>query len=142
MKLDDADVMAFPKKLVEHSILGLQPPLNRYLVKLMAFDFPPETRRHFRREVENWLEEIQFLRFKPHNRTGPSKFYFDLLFDYPFGGVEVQNMRRIMDLVSRQYEDAQPKKSPEEMVVWLREFHARLSERLHNGEDVLDMIPE
>ena len=82
------------------------------------------------------------MRFKPHNRTGPSKFYFDLLFDYPFGGVEVQNMRRIMDLVSRQNEGAQPKKSPEEMVVWLREFHSRLAERLHNGEDVLDMIPE
>jgi hypothetical protein len=142
MKLDDADVMAFPKKLVEHTILGLQPPLNRHLVKLVAFDFPLETRRHFQREVENWLEEIQSLRFKPHNRTGPSKFYFDLLFDYPFGGVEVQNMRRIMDLVSRQYEGAQPKKSPQEMVEWLREFHARLAGRLHDGEDVLDMIPE
>ncbi len=51
MKLDDADMMAFPKKLVEHTILGLQPPLNRHLVKLVAFDFPPETRRHFRREA-------------------------------------------------------------------------------------------
>src|SRR3954452_22816586 len=55
MKLDDADVMTFPKKLVEHTILGLQPPLNRHLVKLAAFDFPPETRRYFRREAENWL---------------------------------------------------------------------------------------
>ena len=58
MKLDDADVMAFPKKLVEHTILGLQPPLNRHLVKLVAFDFPPEMRGQFQREVENWLEEI------------------------------------------------------------------------------------
>lgn len=142
MKLDDAEVMAFPKKLVEHTILGLQPPLNRHLVKLVAFDFPPETRRHFRREAENWLEEIQSLRFKPNNRTGTPKFYFDLLFDYPFGGVEVQNMRRIMDLVRRQYEGAHPVKSPEEMVAWLRDFHTRLAERLHNGEDVLDMIPD
>jgi hypothetical protein len=142
MKLDDADVMAFPKKLVEHTILGLQSPLNRHLVKLVAFDFPPETRRHFRREAENWLEEIQSLRFKPNNWTGPPKFYFDLLFDYPFGGVEVQNMRRIMDLISRQYEGARPAKSPEETVAWLRNFHAQLAERLHNGEDVLDMIPE
>ena len=142
MRLDDADVMAFPKKLVEHRILGLQSPLNRHLVELVAFDFSPVTRRHFRREVENWLEEIQSLRFKPHNRTGPSKFYFDLLFDYPFGGVEVQNMRRIMDLVRRQYEGARTTKTPEEMIEWLRDFHTRLAERLHNGEDVLDMIPE
>ena len=93
MKLDDADVMAFPKRLVEHTILGLQPPLNRHLVKFVGFDFPPETRRHFRRRVENWLEEIQSLRFNSHNRTGPPRFYFDLLFDYPFGGVQVQNIR-------------------------------------------------
>jgi hypothetical protein len=142
MKLDDAAVMAFPKKLVEHTILGLQPPLNRHLVKLVGFDFPSETRRHFRRETENWLEEIQSLRFKPNNRTGPPKFYFDLLFDYPFGGVEVQNMRRLMDLIQRQYPEARPVKTAEEMVAWLRDFHARLAERLHRGEDVLDMIPE
>ena len=29
MKLDDVDVMAYPRKLVEHTILGLQNPLNR-----------------------------------------------------------------------------------------------------------------
>jgi hypothetical protein len=47
-----------------------------------------------------------------------------------------------MDLVRRQYEGARPTKTPEEMVEWLRDFHARLAERLHNGENVLDMIPE
>ncbi|MGE0257660.1 MAG: hypothetical protein AB7H71_12110 [Alphaproteobacteria bacterium] len=142
MKLDDAEVMAFPKKLVEHTILGLQPPLNRHLVKLVAFDFPAETRRHFRREVENRLEEIQSLRFKPNNRTGPARFYFDLLFDYPFGGVEIQNMRRMMDLMQRQSDGTRPTKTAEETVAWLRDFHSRLAERLHDGEDVLDMIPE
>ena len=35
-----------------------------------------------------------------------------------------------------------PTKTPEEMVEWLREFHTRLAERLHKGEDVLDLIPE
>lgn len=142
MKLDETDVMAYPRKLVEHTILGLQPPLNRHLVKLVAFDFSPELRQHFRREVENWLDEIQVLRFKPNNRTGSTKFYFDLLFEYPFGGVEVQNVRKIMDLTSRQYENARPIKTPEEMVEWLRGFHTELAERLHKGEDVLDLIPE
>jgi len=28
------------------------------------------------------------------------------------------------------------------MVEWLRTFHTQLAERLHNGEDVLDLIPE
>jgi hypothetical protein len=70
------------------------------------------------------------------------RFYFDLLFDYPFGGVEVQNMRLIMEDIADEYEGARPTKKPEEMVEWLREFHTNLAERFHDGEDVLDLIPE
>ena len=142
MKLADADVMSFPRKLVEHRLLGLENQLNRHLVKLVAFAFPPELRRHFQKELDSWLYEIQGLRFKPNNRTGSFKFYYDLLFDYPFGGVEVENMRKMMDLIVREYADARTTKRPEEMVEWLRAFHTQLAERLHNGEDVLDLIPE
>src|SRR5436853_7795600 len=142
MKLDDVEVMAFPRKLVEHAILGLYDQINLHLVKLAGFDFPAETRRHFRRELENWLDKIQRLRMKPNNRTGSFKFYFDLLFDYPFGGVELQNMRKIMDFIGREYPDARPTNTPEETVDWLRAFHMELADRLHNGEDVLDLIPE
>ncbi len=142
MKLAEADVMSFPRKLVEHTILGLQNPLNRHLIKLVAFDFPADLRRHFRREAENWLYEIQALRLKPNHRTAPFKFYYDLLFDYPFGGVEVENMRKMMDFIRREYGDAHTTKTPEEAVEWLKAFHTKLAERLHNGEDVLDLIPE
>jgi hypothetical protein len=142
MKLDETLVMSLPRKMIEQIILGRSNPLNRHLVKLVGFDFPPELRRHFRREVKNWLDEIQSLRFEPHNRTGPFKFYFELMFDYPFGGVEVQNVSRIIDFIIDEYEDARPTKTPEEMINWLRDFHTRLAERLHKGEDVLDMIPE
>ena len=142
MKIDESTVMALPRKLVEQIILGLYDPINQHLVKLVGFDFNPELRQHFRRELRTWLRRIQRLRFKPSNRPGSSKFYFDLLFDYPFGGVEVHNMRLIMDEITDEYEDARPAKSPEEMVEWLRAFHAKLAERLHNGEDVLDLVPE
>lgn len=142
MKLDDTMVMALPRKLVEQIILGLYAPINEHLVKLIGFDFAPDLRQHFRRELRSRLRKIQALRFKPSNRTGASKFYFDLLFDYPFGGVEIRNMRLIMDDIADEYEGARPAKSPEEMVAWLREFHTKLSERLHDGEDVLDLIPE
>src|SRR5215469_12126064 len=140
MKIDESTVMALPRKLVEQIILGLYDPINQHLVKLVGFDFNPELRQHFRRELRTWLRRIQRLRFKPSNRPGSSKFYFDLLFDYPFGGVEVHNMRLIMDEITDEYEDARPAKSPEEMVEWLRAFHAKLAERLHNGEDVLDLV--
>ena len=103
VKLDEVEVMAFPRKLVEHAILGLYDQINLHLIKLWGFDFPPETRQHFRRELESWLDKIQRMRMKPNNRTGSFKFYFDLLFDYPFGGVELQNMRKIMDFIICEY---------------------------------------
>jgi hypothetical protein len=78
---------------------------------------------------------------KPNNRTGTPKFYYDLLFDYPFGGVEVQNTRSIMNLISRRYQGIQPVKTPEEVVEWLRDFHTALAQRLNAGEAVLDMAP-
>jgi hypothetical protein len=135
-------VMALPRKLVEQTILGLYDPINQHLVKLVGFDFSAELRKHFRRELRTWLRKVERLRIKPDDRTGSVKFYFDLLFDYPFGGVEVRNMRLILDEITDDYEHARPTKTPEEMVDWLRAFHHELAERLHNGEDVLDLIPE
>ncbi len=142
MTLADATVVAYPRKLVEQIVLGLSNPLNRHLVKLVGFDFPPETRRHFQHEVRTWLSELQALRLKPNARPASFKFYFDLLFDYPFGGVETQNMKSMMALIANEYENARPVRQPAEMVEWLREFHLHLAERLHEGEDVLDLIPE
>jgi hypothetical protein len=142
MKVDESMVMALPRKLVEQILLGLYDPINQHLVKLVGFDFPAELRSHFQRELRTWLRKIQRLRFKPSNRAGSSKFYFDLLFDYPFGGVEVRNMRLIMDEIADEYEGVLPVKSPEEMVAWLKAFHHELAERLHEGEDALDLIPD
>jgi hypothetical protein len=142
MSRNGAAGLAYPRKMVEQIILGLSNPLNRHLIKLVAFDFPTETRQHFRRELRTWLRDIQTLKFKSNNRPGPFKFYFDLLFEYPFGGVEVQNVQILMDGILDDYDNVHPVKSPQEVVEWLRQFHAELAERLHKGEDVLDLIPE
>ncbi len=142
MKVDTELEMAYPEKLVEHFLVSLSDPLNQHLVKLIAFNFSDEVRQHFRREIRTWLRKIQRLRIKPTRRTGSAKFYFDRLYDYPFGGVEVRNMRLIIDEITDEYDDALLVKQPEETVDWLRQFHIDLAERLHNGEDVLDMIPE
>jgi hypothetical protein len=140
MKLDATMEMAYPRKYIENIIIGSEDPLNQNLVKLVGFDFPAEQRGHFRREVRTWLAKIQRLRMKPDSRTGSFKFYYDLLFDYPFGGVEIQNMTTIMDLIREEYSLA-PTKSPEYLVDWLRQFHTRLADRLHNGQGVLDLVP-
>ena len=142
MKIDEALEMAYPQKVARDIIIGMSRPINQLLIKLGGFSFSPELRRHFKHELENWLDEIQRIRLKPTTRTGSFKFYFDPLFDYPFGGIEVQNMRAMMQFVSSRYENIQPMKSPEELVAWLKEFHMELAGRLHRGEAVLDMIPE
>ena len=137
--------MSYPKRVVETIINGLQDPLNQHLVKLVGFEFTAELRQHFRGECEAWLDRIQQLRLQPTNRQrafpGTFKFYYDLLFDYPFGGVEVENMRGMMDFIARRYPGVQPTKTPQETVEWLREFHAALARRLSARQPVLDMIP-
>ena len=142
MKIDQTMEMAYPQKVARDIIIGMARPINQHLAKLVGFDFPPQLRSHFRRELRNWLDEIQRIRLKPTTRTGSFKFYFDPLFDYPFGGIEVPNMRALMGFISSEYDDVRSTKSPEELVEWLKKFHTELAQRLHNGEAVLDMIPE
>lgn len=134
--------MAYPQKIARDIIIGMARPINQHLIKLVEFAFPLQLRSHFRRELRNWLDEIQRIRLKPTTRTGSFKFYFDPLFDYPFGGIEVPNMRALMDFISSEYDEIRPTKSPEELVEWLKRFHTKLAQRLHNGEAVLDMISE
>jgi hypothetical protein len=74
-------------------------------------------------------------------RTGSFRFYFDPLFDYPFEGIELENMRALIELISGEYE-MRPSQTPKELALRLKHFHTRLAERLHAGEPVLDMIPE
>jgi hypothetical protein len=116
LKIEDILEMAYPKRYVEQIITGLVDPINEHLIKLLAFEFSPELRQRFHQELDTWLDKIQRLRMKPNNRTGTEKFYYDLLFDYPFGGVEIQNTRSIMSLISRHYQGIQPAKTPEEVV--------------------------
>jgi len=141
VKIEELLEMSYPKRYVEQIITGLADPINEHLIKLVGFEFSPELRQHFHQELDTWLDKIQRLRMKPNNRTGTPKFYYDLLFDYPFGGVEVRNTRSIMDLISRRSQGIQPGRTPEEVVEWLRDFHAALAQRLSAGEVVLDMIP-
>ena len=113
MKIEEILEMAYPKRYVEQIVTGLADPINEHLIKLIGFEFSPELRHHFQQELDTWLDKIQRLRMQPNNRTGAPKFYYDLLFDYPFGGVEVRNTQSIMGLISRRHEGIEPaKKNP------------------------------
>jgi hypothetical protein len=109
MQPDETLTAAYPRNYVEHIVIGLEDPLNQHLVKL------------------------ERLRMKPNNRPGPFRFYYELLYDYPFGDVEVENMRVMMAFIAEEYD------SP---VAWLRDFHTRLAQRLAAGQTAFDLVPE
>lgn len=128
MKADEILEMAEPKRHVEQIITGLEDPLNEHLIELVGFEFSPELRQHFRQELDTWLDKIQRLRMKPNNRTDTPKFYYDLLFDYLFGGVELRNTRSIMDLISGHYHGVQLAKNARRSSGMVERFSFRPSQ--------------
>src|ERR1700674_4595552 len=96
MKIDQLMETAYPQKVARDIIIGMARPINHHLVRLVGFDFPPKLRDHFRRELRNWLNEIQRIRLKPTTRTGSFRFYLNPPLHYPFGGWEVPNRRGLM----------------------------------------------
>jgi hypothetical protein len=91
-------------------------------MKLVGFQLPLELRQHFRQELDTWLDKIHRLLMKPNDRTGRSKFYFDLLFEFPFGAVEVRNTQSLLDLIWRRYQGTQAAPSPSDIAEWLRDI--------------------
>jgi hypothetical protein len=142
MKIDQALEMAYPQKIARDIIIGMARLINQHLVKLVGFDFPPSSRAHFKRELRNWLNEIQRIRLKPTTRTGSFRFYFDPLFDYPFGGIEVPNMHALVEFISSEYDGIRPTKVSGGAGRVAARISTELAQRLHNGEAVLDLIPD
>jgi hypothetical protein len=139
MKLEEAEEMSYPRKYVEHSFIGLEDSLNQHLIKLAGFDFPlSSVSTSGRRSGVGSITATAAHEAEPPD--GVVQILLRPVVDYPFGGVEVRNMRTLMQLISEQYPGVQPTKSAEELVAWLQEFHTRLAEALHNGERVLDLV--
>jgi hypothetical protein len=95
--------MSFRKRKAEAEITGLERPINEHLLKLFAVRLealPPQTAEHWRRELRRWLFEIADIRPRPSNRTASRDFYYRILFDAPFGGVDVVNTGRRPDLIA------------------------------------------
>jgi hypothetical protein len=51
-------------------------------------------------------------------------------------------VRALMEFISSEYDGLRPTISPEEMAIWLKQFHTKLAQALHNREVMLDMVPE
>ena len=59
MKIDETLEMAYPQKLARDIIIGIADPTNEHLVKLIAFQFDPKLRNHFRADLRSWLNKFK-----------------------------------------------------------------------------------
>ena len=113
--------MAYTKKKAEAVITGLEFPLNHHLLKLAAV--PSAEVSRWRNETLAGLAQTAAIRLKPENKPCNSGFYFKILFDEPFGGVEVPNITSRLQLLRLQYGRLAPDVQPEELAPRLRSFH-------------------
>jgi len=134
----DGLVMAYNRPKAEAIITGLEDPINTHLVKLLAFEADDETRRHWKKELRSWVRRIGVIRLKPQRRTPDRNFYYRILFDEPFGGVEETNIHSLIALLS---EDYRRNDRPEaDVLSRLRSLHERLADTLAQGEDPEPLI--
>jgi hypothetical protein len=133
--------MALSKKVAENRITGLSWPLNKHVLKLLAFQMDDGLRAHFRKEIRTWLRDIQVIRLKPHTKPGTARWYFDLLYDGPFGGVEEQNAAVMCDGIAEDYEGKLARNATPvaEVVMRLRAFHEALSAAAASGEPLVGL---
>ncbi len=129
--------MAYTKKKADLVITGLEKPINDHLLKLVAVtahDVQGEDERaHWREELVNWLDEVAEIRLKPTGRPAAAQFYFSILFDEPFGGVEAANMARRLRRLQRQHYLVLPDADPAALAERVRRFHRSFAEACAHG---------
>lgn len=133
----DTLAMAYSRKKAEQIVTGLERPLNRHLVKLIAFDAPPQTRAVWKRELGRWLREIAAIRVKPHMTHLKPKDLSDWLYEEPFGGVEEINTRFLIEDESEGFRVVRDAAATAQR---LRELHQALGARLAAGDPAADLV--
>jgi len=144
MLVQDTELhMAYRKRKAEAVITGLERPINDHLIKLLAVRLealPPQTNQHWRRELRSWLFEIADIRLKPQFRTATRNFYYRILFDEPFGGVEVANIGGRLYLIAEDGYPLRPDADPAVLAERLRDFHEKFAAACAKGEMSRDRI--
>ena len=135
---EDLMEMSVRKKKAEQIVSGLAQLINLHLLKLLGCVAAPRTRRHWKRELENWLLLIAAIRLKPENRPIPAKVAYEWLYDETFGGAEQSNAAMMLRFLSRDY----PRNDVDTATVAsrLRDVHERLAERIARNDPGDDII--
>ena len=130
--------MAFSKKECEKKITGLEPQINLYLIKVLAFEDTVNFNKHIR-DIVNWLIRIQNLDFNKHNNKFTKEFYFSWLFSKPI--TDEYNIKYIDNTINRDlrnYKNLKRKMSNEKVLINLHKIHLEISKLLANDE-ILDI---
>lgn len=125
--------MSFRRKKAEQVVTGLERQINLHLLKLLAFDAAPETRAHWKTELDEWLTQIAVIRLKPDNRPIPARAAFEWLYDEPFGGSEEENASAMIRLLERRGLRRNAEGAAA-ISARLRAWHTALAERLARGD--------
>lgn len=131
--------MAFRRKKAEQIVTGLERQINYHLLKLLGFEAAPETRAHWKSELDEWLSQVAVIRLKPDSKPLPAKLVYEWLFDEPFGGSEVANTSVMLDFLSRRglvRSDA----NPSAVAAALAQIHRELALRIARNDPGTDII--
>ena len=133
--------MSIRKKKAEQIVSGLEQPINLHLLKLLGCVAPPETREHWKRELETWLLPIATIRLTPEYTPIPAKTAYQWLYDGTFGSSEQRNVELMLHFLAREY----PRNDVDTLTVVarLRSIHEQLAERIaanDPGEDVIEAL--
>jgi hypothetical protein len=129
--------MVYTRKRAETIVTGLEFQINLHLLKLAAVPMPNRY-AHWRTEVTAWLATIAALRLKPSTKPASARFYFDILFDEPFGGNEVGGVIARLQLLRQQYGQLDTDIEPERLAARLRSFHEDFAKGCGEGE--MDLV--
>ena len=94
MKLDATMEMAYPRKYLEHIIIGLEYPPNQHLVKLLGFRLPIRATRSFSRRGQNSARQNPAAANEAEQLHRLFTFYYELLYITRSAGLKYRTCAR------------------------------------------------
>ena len=126
--------MAFDKKTIKSKIRGLETPLNQHILKILLFKDSLNQKKHIA-SIDNWFNQIQHLSYKQGSGKLSQKEYFTLLYDEPFGGLDIRLLDKYIRRVLYEYTDLpRSRLSLAEVVDVFHTIHIKVSLLLANDE--------
>jgi len=126
--------MAYPRKKATFVIESLEDEINYHLIKILCCQVSNETIEHWKEEIRDWLDRIGEIRVKPDMKTFSEKFYFNTLYDYPFGDTGDRNLRRHIRRLERKKYTILKDINHIEIMQKIKDFHIAFAKLAATGK--------